>query len=103
MKRINKVGPVSLAKVLGALYALTGFIFGLIPAALALIFGAGAVDVPRGGVALVYAAPILLAIFYGIIGVVFGFIGSWLYNLIAKWVGGIEIEIKEEGAATGGE
>ena len=37
-------------------------------------------------------APIFLPIFYGIMGFVGGLLSAWLYNIVAKWVGGIEIE-----------
>ena len=39
-------------------------------------------------------APILLPILYGVMGLVFGFITAWLYNFIAKKVGGIEVEVE---------
>ena len=38
---------------------------------------------------------ILLPVFYGIMGFVFGIIGAALYNLVARWIGGFEVEIEE--------
>ena len=38
---------------------------------------------------------ILFPIAYGVLGFVMGAVGAALYNLIAKWIGGIEIEIKD--------
>jgi hypothetical protein len=38
-------------------------------------------------------AIVILPIFYGIIGGVFGALGAVIYNLAAGWVGGLEIDI----------
>jgi Transmembrane domain of unknown function (DUF3566) len=38
---------------------------------------------------------ILLPIFYGVMGFVFGIIGAVLYNLVARWIGGFEVEVEE--------
>jgi hypothetical protein len=46
-----------------------------------LLFGAGSV--------------IFLPIFYGILGFVLGLITALLYNLVARLVGGIQIELEE--------
>jgi hypothetical protein len=37
---------------------------------------------------------IFMPIFYGIMGFVVGAIGALLYNLVANWVGGIEMEVE---------
>jgi hypothetical protein len=42
-------------------------------------------------------AVIFLPIFYGIIGFVGGLISALLYNLIARLVGGIELEVEQRG------
>jgi hypothetical protein len=31
---------------------------------------------------------------YGAMGFVFGALGAWIYNLTAKWLGGIEIQLE---------
>jgi hypothetical protein len=38
---------------------------------------------------------LLLPLFYGLLGFVFTAIGCIIYNLVAGWVGGIEVEIGE--------
>ena len=38
------------------------------------------------------AAIIALPIFYGILGFISSLIGAALYNLVAGWVGGVEID-----------
>src|SRR5205823_12833352 len=36
-------------------------------------------------------------IFYGVLGFVFGAIGAFLYNFMAKWLGGIEVQVQPAG------
>jgi hypothetical protein len=92
---IKRVSPLSLAKVSGVLYAGMGLIFGAIISVVSLVGGA---FMPRGagfgsglfGVAAVVALPI----FYGGIGFIFSLIAAVLYNLVASWVGGVEIEVQ---------
>ena len=45
------------------------------------------------GISLVFV--VLLPVLYGVMGFVFGIIGAAFYNLVARWVGGFEVEIKE--------
>jgi hypothetical protein len=37
---------------------------------------------------------IMMPVVYGVIGFVFGVIGAAIYNLIASWIGGIEVEVE---------
>jgi len=32
--------------------------------------------------------------FYAALGFIFGVVGAFIYNLLAKWVGGIEVEVE---------
>ncbi len=89
--RIRTLGVAQMAKVLGALYFLLGVVF-------ALIFGVvgsmvpsaetGA-DVAMFGTGFIIAMPFL----YAILGFVFGALIAWLYNVVAGFTGGIEIEL----------
>jgi hypothetical protein len=78
------------AKFLGVLYLLFGLLF--IP--FFLVIGMmGPTDGNNfffGGTMMAVAMPVL----YGIFGVIGGAIGAALYNLVAGWVGGIEVEIE---------
>ena len=92
---IKRVAPLSLAKVSAALYALLGLIFG---ACISLISMAGSAFAPKelGGMSMLFGvgAIVALPIFYGILGFIFSLIGAALYNLIASWVGGVEIDVQ---------
>ena len=91
---IRRVGPLSVAKVAGALYALLGLIFGAFISLFSIVGGA---FMPRnagfGGLIFGAAAIVVLPIFYGLLGFIMSLISAALYNLIAGWVGGIEIEV----------
>jgi Transmembrane domain of unknown function (DUF3566) len=44
------------------------------------------------GLMLVMA--ILMPVIYGAMGFVLGLIGAAIYNLVARWIGGIEVEVE---------
>ena len=37
---------------------------------------------------------IFLSVLYAVMGFVVGVIGAWVYNLLAKWIGGFELEFE---------
>jgi hypothetical protein len=93
MRRIKSVGVLSCAKLTGALYGAIGLL--LIP--IALISGVASMAMGHdalGGVALVVLG-IFAPILYGAMGFLLGAFSAWLYNLMAKWLGGIQIELEE--------
>ncbi|TSC85628.1 MAG: hypothetical protein G01um10148_1014 [Parcubacteria group bacterium Gr01-1014_8] len=90
--KIKRITPKSLAKMSGLLYAIFGFIAGLFFLAASLIAGVQSQTAGVGAIMFGIGAPILLPLFYGAMGVVFGAVTAWLYNFVAKRVGGIEFE-----------
>lgn len=88
MAQITRFSVGQTAKFLAVLYALFGLVF--VP-----FFLLAGMFSPEGsggfgfGVVFAFAMPIL----YGIFGVIGGAIGAALYNLVASWVGGIEVEL----------
>lgn len=96
---VKHVNPLSVAKVLGILYALLGLIGGAIFALIATIGGAFIPSDVDGGSGLFGAmfgvgAIVFLPIFYGLLGAIGGLIGAALYNVVAGMVGGIEIDLQ---------
>ncbi len=98
--KIKRVGVMSCAKISGTLYLLVGLIFGAI---FALIGLAGFTASRMGGLdsapSIVQAlfgvgALVILPIFYGAMGFIGGLIGAALYNLLARIVGGIELDLE---------
>ena len=99
-RHLKRIAPLQAGKVFAILYGLMGLIF--VPLfALAAMFGAFAQpaqpgQVPSGAIlgGMLLGIGILLPIFYAVMGFVLGLIGSALYNLIARFVGGLEFEIE---------
>jgi len=94
---VRREGPLSVAKIAGMLYALIGLIAGACISLFAVVGGAalGSKDLPGGMSALFgVAAIVVLPIFYGGLGFIASLISAALYNLIASWVGGIELDLQ---------
>ena len=89
-RQIVRFGVGQTAKVFGILYGLMGLIF--VPIALLVSVAAPA----ETGFSTGFA--IALPFIYGIMGFIFTALACLLYNMVAGWVGGIEVEV--EGAAT---
>jgi hypothetical protein len=94
MHIVKSVGVLSVAKIMGLIYACMGLIF----APLFLLIGmigsfAGAEKTPFAGVFGVFFA-LLMPVMYGALGFIAGAIGAWLYNLLARLVGGFELELE---------
>ena len=88
MKRqITRFSVLQTSKVLGILYVFFGLIY--VPFGLGMIF-LGGTEMKIMGIMYTFM-PILMGVF-GFIGVV---IFSALYNLVARWIGGIEVEVTD--------
>ena len=97
MKRIKRIGPMSVGKILGLLYVIFGGIFGLISGIILILVSIVApTDSPEKVATMGIGLGIIISIpiFYGVIGLVSGIFFTYIYNLLASWVGGIEIELK---------
>ena len=95
MKKIKKIRPLSFGKILGMVYAIMGLIFGGLVTIVA-IFGNTFFASEGGNIGTVVfgiGAVIFMPIFYGTLGFVFGIISAGIFNIAAKWAGGLEIEI----------
>lgn len=93
MHIVKSVGVLSVARIMGLIYACLGLLF----APLFLLIGllsslAGQQKTPFAGIFGVVFA-ILMPVLYGGMGFIMGAIGSLLYNLFAKWVGGFELQL----------
>ena len=94
MHIIRAVGVLSAAKIMGLIYGTLGLLF--IPifllAVMASMMAGGGNSVFSGVAGLVLA--VLLPVLYGGMGFIMGALGALLYNLFAKWVGGIEVQVQ---------
>ncbi|MGH8030370.1 MAG: hypothetical protein ACREO3_10590 [Arenimonas sp.] len=97
---IRRIGVLSLAKIMGVLYAGLGLVIGLCFALFSLLGGgamlaSGQDGAGMGGgmmMGMGLGAAIIFPIFYGVIGFIGGLLTGWLFNLAAGFVGGLEIE-----------
>jgi hypothetical protein len=94
---INRVSPLSVAKLAGLLYAVLGLIFGAIISIIALAGGMGVnADEPDAAFpSLIFGAGavIVLPILYGCMGFVMTLLMAALYNVSARIVGGVQIDV----------
>lgn len=90
---VNRVGPLSCAKIVGLLYVILGLVMGagvsLFSAALGGMPGRDPGN-PMFGMAAVVFFPVL----YGVAGFVITLVAAWLYNGLAGLVGGVEIDLR---------
>jgi hypothetical protein len=85
--RLRRLDPLQTGKVLGALYALMGLVF------LPVFWLVGKMMPAGSGGGLFTGLGIMMPIVYGLFGLIFGAIGAAIYNLIAGWTGGLEMEL----------
>lgn len=86
-KQIARISILQSSKIVVALYAIMGLFYSLAGIPM-IIFGGRELQI----MGIVYCAmPLGLALF----GFIFFAIAAALYNLLARWLGGFEVEIKE--------
>ena len=94
---ITRIRPLSFAKISGTLYVLLGLVGGGIISLIALVGGfppdtSGAPGFAR--VLFGVGAVVVLPILYGGLGFLATLIAAWLYNVVAGFVGGVEIDVQ---------
>lgn len=85
-KQILSISPLQTAKVMAVLY----FVISL-PFLVIMLVSFAFMPEPKASVGMMFILPFLYAIF----GFIFTVIGAWIYNHVAKWVGGIEFTVSE--------
>ena len=97
---ITRIGVLSSAKIFAGIYFAIGLIIGVLSACFGLvIFGGVMADEPEiatiGG-AFYLAGLCFFPITYGIIGFIAGAIVAVFYNIVAKYLGGIELDLSQK-------
>lgn len=85
-KQIINISPIQTAKVFALMY----FVMSL-PIVVFMAISFWLSPAPQQGLGFLVLFPFIYLIF----GFIFTALGAWVYNLIAKWVGGIEYTSNE--------
>jgi transmembrane protein DUF3566 len=101
MATLKRIGPGSAFKVGAVTYAILGLFIGACFAFISMIAGslgslAGSQAGPAArafGLGMGLGAIVVVPVMYGIIGGIGGAIGAFIYNLVAGWIGGLEVDI----------
>ena len=93
-RKIKRIAPLQLGKMLAILYGIMGLLF--LPFFLVMsAIGSHMPASQRTGMIFVGAGfAVFMPILYAIMGFVFGALGALIYNVVAKWIGGIEVEVE---------
>jgi hypothetical protein len=93
-RRIKRFAPLQLGKMMALGYG----IMGLLLCPIFLLMSLFAAHLPNqqrvGMMAIGTGFALLIPVVYAVIGFVFGVVGAFIYNILAKWVGGIEVEVE---------
>lgn len=93
-RRLKRIAPLQLGKILAVLYGAMGLLAAPVFLIISLVGSTSgqkaAVPAVLGGLVGV----VLVPIFYAVMGFLIGVVGAFLYNLVARWVGGIEVEVE---------
>jgi|SRR6266581_3834424 len=102
MHVIKAVKVLSVAKIMGAVYGAIGLLF--LPFILLMGLAGSLVPHQNGqgniGIVFSFVFGLFAPVIYAAMGFVMGALSAFLYNLFAKWVGGIEVQIQPVGAST---
>jgi hypothetical protein len=93
---LKRLGPLSLAKLAGFLYAVMGLIGGCVFALIA-VFGGAVSQQSQGpvlGMLFGVGAIVFLPVLYGALGFLGSLLMAVLYNFAARIAGGIELELE---------
>lgn len=93
-RRIKRIAPLQLGKMLAILYGIMGLLF--IPVFLFMSVISSQLPAEQRAGMMVFGVGFALAtpIMYAAMGFVFGALGALIYNVVAQWVGGIEVEVE---------
>ena len=100
---VKRIDAMSLARISGVLYAAIGLVVGGIVAIFAML-GSAMGDSSElgmgvmGGMFMGVGAVIFMPVFYGLMGFVGGLICALLYNVLARGMGGVRIDVESDPA-----
>jgi hypothetical protein len=94
IRRIKRFAPLQLGKMMGICYGIMGLLFCPIFLLMALMSPHLPPQQRVGVMAFGTGFAIAMPFIYAIMGFVGGIVSAFVYNLIARWVGGVEVEVE---------
>jgi len=97
VQRLLSINPLQLGLVSAILYALISLIVAIPVTLISMTAGSAMKGQPM---AALFAGPAVLIFFpimYGAFGFIGGIIAGALYNVVARWTGGIEVQLEPAG------
>jgi len=98
--KLKRVDPLQAGKILGALYGLLSLVF--VPFMLVFMLLGNMAARQQGNAAhlpLMFGMGVGFMIFLPLLYALMGFVGgalcAWIYNLLARWIGGLEMEFEQ--------
>jgi uncharacterized protein YacL len=103
MTKIQHIGVLSVAKVAAIIYLVIGLIIGLLSSVAVLVASVAASgDFPiANGMFFAIMTLVLAPLFYAVLGFVLGAIAAAVYNVAAKAIGGVEVDLVTPEPGTG--
>lgn len=99
MATLKRIEPASAMKIGAIIYAFLGLFIGIVMACVSLVagsltgMGGNVMGMRIFGVGMGFGAIIVAPIIYAIIGAIGVGIAAVVYNLAARWMGGLEVDI----------
>ena len=94
IRRIKRIAPLQLGKMSAVVYGAMGLL--ALPFFLLISLFAPAMPTGQrvGVLAFGTGFAIMMPFMYAAMGFLFGVIGAFIYNLVAQWIGGVEVEVE---------
>ncbi|MBD0336887.1 MAG: hypothetical protein ICV62_15465 [Cyanobacteria bacterium Co-bin13] len=92
---LTKVDPFSLGRLLAAVLAVAGLLFGLI-FGISLFLSSVTESQALRGVFFLIVSALAFPLIYGVLGLLLGYVGGLIYNLAAGTIGGIRLAVQFE-------
>ena|SRR5215471_1303286 len=99
MATLKRIEPASAMKIGAIIYAFLGLFIGIVMACVSLVagsltgMGGNVMGMRIFGVGMGFGAIVVAPIIYAIIGAIGAGIAAVVYNLAARWMGGLEVDI----------
>jgi hypothetical protein len=95
MTKVKKIGVLSFAKFQAILMSFVGLIAGILYSFGGAIYDLLTTGTVNWGTALAFLALLGMPILFATFGFMVGLIEAFLYNLFARRIGGVELEIEQ--------